>query len=50
MELDFDWNLYRTFYTVAKHKSFSEASKKLYVSQPTISNTIKRLDGSRSSF
>ena len=44
MELGFDWNLYRTFYAVAKFKSFSEASKKLYVSQPTISNSIKRLE------
>lgn len=44
MELEYDLNLYKTFYIVAKFKSFSEASKKLYVSQPTISNSIKKLE------
>lgn len=37
-------NLYRIFYVVAKSKSFVEASAKLYISQPAISNDIKTLE------
>lgn len=37
-------NLYRIFYVVAKSKSFVEASSKLYISQPAISNDIKTLE------
>ncbi len=44
-----DWvnlNLYRVFYYVAKEGSISAASKKLYVSQPAISKSLKKLEES----
>lgn len=39
-----DLNLYKVFYVVAKSKSFSDAAKKLYISQPAISYSIKTLE------
>lgn len=39
-----DLNLYKTFYAVAKHGGFSKASEVLYVSQPAVSTSIKRLE------
>lgn len=40
MELD----LYYYFYMVCKHKSFSLAAKKLFVTQPAVSYAIKKLE------
>lgn len=37
-------NLYKIFYEVAKCGSISSASKKLYVSQPAVSSSIKNLE------
>lgn len=39
-----DLNMYKVFYVVAKSKTFSEAAKKLYISQPAISYSIKTLE------
>lgn len=39
-----DFNLYKTFYAVAIFKSFSKAANALYVSQPSISHSIKKLE------
>lgn len=36
-----DLNMFKTFYVVAKHESFSKAAEELYISQPAISYTIK---------
>ena len=44
MGLDLSWDLYRTFYTVAKCNNFSKAAEKLFVTQPTISYSIKQLE------
>ena len=37
-------NLYRVFYYVAKEKSITKAAKKLYISQPAISKSLKKLE------
>ena len=37
-------NLYRVFYYVAKEGSISAAAKKIYVSQPAISKSLKKLE------
>lgn len=39
-----DLNTYKTFYAVAKYESFSKAAEELYVSQPAVSYSIKRLE------
>ena len=39
-----DFNLYKIFYAVATFKSFSKAADALYVSQPSVSYSIKRLE------
>ena len=44
MSLEENWDLYKTFYTVAKCSSFSKAAEKLYVTQPSISYSIKQLE------
>lgn len=36
--------LYRIFYTVAKNKHMTKASEELYISQPAISQSIKKLE------
>ena len=36
--------LYKVFYTVAKHKNITKASKELLISQPAISKSIKNLE------
>jgi DNA-binding transcriptional LysR family regulator len=37
--------LYKIFYTVAKCANISQASEKLYISQPAVSKSIKKLEG-----
>lgn len=37
-------NLYRIFYYVAKEKNITKASKKLFISQPAISKSLKKLE------
>lgn len=37
-------NLYRIFYYVAKEKSITGAAKRLYISQPAISKSLKKLE------
>ncbi len=41
---DINLNLYRVFYVCAKSKTFSEASDKLFISQPAVSKQIKELE------
>lgn len=36
--------LYRVFYAVAKHGSFSKAASSLYISQPAVSQAIRQLE------
>lgn len=40
-----DLELYRVFYAVAKHKHMTKASEELHISQPAISQSIKKLEG-----
>lgn len=42
--LNIDFNLYKSFYFVAKEGSFSRAAECLYVTQPLISNNVKTLE------
>ena len=44
MNFDFDMNLYKVFYVVAKNNSFSKAAEELFVTQPSISYSIKQLE------
>lgn len=42
--MDVNYELYKVFYYVASSLSFSEASKKLYISQSAVSQSIKTLE------
>lgn len=42
--MDINYELYKVFYQVASTLSFSEASKKLYISQSAVSQSIKTLE------
>ena len=42
--MDINYELYKVFYYVATSLSFSEASKKLYISQSAVSQSIKTLE------
>lgn len=42
--MNIDLELYRIFYVVAKHKHMTKASKELHISQPAISQAIKKLE------
>ena len=42
--MDINYELYKVFYNVATSLSFSEASKKLYISQSAVSQSIKTLE------
>ena len=42
MPVHFD--LYRTFYYVAKYKNITAAAKALYVTQPTVTHAVKQLE------
>lgn len=44
MSLDSSWDLYKTFYAVAKSSSFSKAADKLCITQPSISYAVKQLE------
>lgn len=39
-----DLNLFKTFYIVASYNSFTKASEKLFVSQPAVTQSIKKLE------
>lgn len=39
-----DLNLYKTFYYVAKYNNFTKASEKLCISQPAVTQAIKKLE------
>ena len=42
--IDYDLNFLKIFYMVAKENSITRASKKLYISQPAVSQSIKKLE------
>ncbi len=42
--MNIDLELYKTFYVVAKNKHMTKASKELHISQPAISQSIKKLE------
>ncbi|MCI8544910.1 MAG: LysR family transcriptional regulator [Bacilli bacterium] len=42
--MNVDLELYRIFYIVAKHKHMTRASEELHISQPAISQSIKKLE------
>ena len=42
--MDINYELYKVFYYVADTLSFSEASKKLFISQSAVSQSIKTLE------
>ena len=42
--MNVDLELYRVFYTVAKHNHMTKASEELHISQPAISQSIKKLE------
>lgn len=41
---NFDLNLFKTFYIVARCGSFTKAAEQLYISQPAITQSIKKLE------
>lgn len=43
--MNIDLELYRVFYVVAKNKHMTRASEELHISQPAISQSIKKLEG-----
>ena len=42
--INVDLNAYKTFYLVAKYKSFTKASQELFICQPAVTQTIKKLE------
>lgn len=42
--MNIDLNAYKTFYLVAKYKSFTKTSQELFISQPAVTQTIKKLE------
>ena len=42
MAINFEY--YKVFYYVAKYKKISLAAEKLYISQPAVTQTIKKLE------
>lgn len=42
--MNVDLELYRVFYAVAKHKHMTKAGEELHISQPAISQSIKKLE------
>ena len=43
MEINYEY--YKVFYYVAKYGKISAAAEKLFISQPAITQTIKKLEG-----
>ena len=41
---DIDFDLYKLFYVVANEKSFSRAAEKLFITQPAVTQGIKKLE------
>jgi len=44
LKSNIDFNSYKTFYAVAIYESFSKAASELYISQPAVSYSIKKLE------
>ena len=42
--MDINYELYKVFYQVASSLSFSEASRKLFISQSAVSQSVKTLE------
>ena len=42
--MDIDLELYKVFYAVAENKHMTRASEELHISQPAISQSIKKLE------
>lgn len=42
--MNIDLELYKVFYIVAKNKHMTKASEELHISQPAISQSIKKLE------
>jgi len=42
--MDINFELYRIFYFAGKYKNFSEAGKKLFISQSAVSQAVKKLE------
>ena len=42
--MNIDLELYKVFYTVAKNKHMTKSSEELHISQPAISQSIKKLE------
>ena len=42
--MNVDLELYRIFYVVAKFNNMTKASEELFISQPAISQSIKKLE------
>ena len=41
---DLNWNLFRTFFVIAQEQSITGASRRLGVSQPSVSNALQKLE------
>ena len=44
LQNDLNWNLLRTFYVIAQEQSITAASKRLGISQPSVSNALQKLE------
>lgn len=42
--MDVNFDLYKVFYLVASHESFSAAARHLFISQSAVSQSIKNLE------
>lgn len=43
-QIDLNWNLLRTFYVIAQERSITAASKRLGISQPSVSNALQKME------
>lgn len=44
IEFEIDFELYKIFYTVAKHSNITKAAEALFISQPAVTMSIKKLE------